>query len=219
MSELWTDADPDRLLADYHAVEPRVQAGCRPSYREVMARALGAVGAIEGLDDSGRTRRRARRIIAGLARVRRGPRRPRRGARARVEARRALQHRSRPAGGLGPQPRGAVRPGDHRGRRRLVQARAGPLGDVPGARRHVDAHVHVAASLFHDIAPASGWAFPRSGSTGWARPARSPESPSCETSSGLADTLDDAEATRPRAPWRPRRGRRRARARPGRRRP
>jgi 2-haloacid dehalogenase len=46
---LWPDTDRERLLADYHAVESRVQAERDLSYREVMRRAANAVGAIEGL--------------------------------------------------------------------------------------------------------------------------------------------------------------------------
>jgi 2-haloacid dehalogenase len=49
MGELWPGADAQRLLADYHAAEPRVQADRDLGYREVMARSLAAVAAIEGL--------------------------------------------------------------------------------------------------------------------------------------------------------------------------
>ena len=50
LSELWPDVGRERLLADYHAVEPRIQAGRDLSYREVMRRAAAAVGAIEGVE-------------------------------------------------------------------------------------------------------------------------------------------------------------------------
>ena len=46
---IWPDADPQRLLARYHAVEPLVQEGRSLPYREVMARVQRAVAAIEGL--------------------------------------------------------------------------------------------------------------------------------------------------------------------------
>jgi 2-haloacid dehalogenase len=46
---LWPDADSSRLLARYHAVEPLVQEGRALPYREVLARCLRAVAAIEGL--------------------------------------------------------------------------------------------------------------------------------------------------------------------------
>jgi 2-haloacid dehalogenase len=50
LAELWPAADRERLLADYHAVEPRVQAQRDLTYREVTRRAATAVGAIEGLE-------------------------------------------------------------------------------------------------------------------------------------------------------------------------
>jgi 2-haloacid dehalogenase len=42
-------ADPNRLLRLHHLVEPRVQEHGELSYREVLARCLAAVSAIEGL--------------------------------------------------------------------------------------------------------------------------------------------------------------------------
>jgi 2-haloacid dehalogenase len=46
---LWPDADLDRLLGLHHLVEPRVQEHGELSYREVLARCLAAISAIEGL--------------------------------------------------------------------------------------------------------------------------------------------------------------------------
>jgi 2-haloacid dehalogenase len=46
---LWPEADPNRLLSLHHLVEPRVQERGGLSYREVLARCLAAVSAIEGL--------------------------------------------------------------------------------------------------------------------------------------------------------------------------
>lgn len=45
---LWPEVGRELLLADYHAVEPRVQADRNLSYREVLGRATAAVAAIEG---------------------------------------------------------------------------------------------------------------------------------------------------------------------------
>jgi len=45
---VWPDGDPDRLLRRHHAVEPLVQEGRALPYREVLARCLEAVAAIEG---------------------------------------------------------------------------------------------------------------------------------------------------------------------------
>jgi 2-haloacid dehalogenase len=46
---LWPEADPNRLLGLHHLVEPRVQEHGGLSYRGVLARCLAAVCAIEGL--------------------------------------------------------------------------------------------------------------------------------------------------------------------------
>jgi 2-haloacid dehalogenase len=46
---LWPKADPNRLVRLHHLVEPRVQEHGGLSYREVLARCLAAVCAIEGL--------------------------------------------------------------------------------------------------------------------------------------------------------------------------
>jgi 2-haloacid dehalogenase len=40
LAELWPDADADRLLERYHEIEPRVQQGSSMPYREVLAQAL-----------------------------------------------------------------------------------------------------------------------------------------------------------------------------------
>lgn len=49
LGDLWPNESRDRLLADYLAVEPRVQAERDLHYREVMRRATEAVAVIEGL--------------------------------------------------------------------------------------------------------------------------------------------------------------------------
>jgi 2-haloacid dehalogenase len=46
---LWPEADPEHLLRLHHAVEPLVQAGRKIPYRQVGARTLRAIAAIEGL--------------------------------------------------------------------------------------------------------------------------------------------------------------------------
>jgi 2-haloacid dehalogenase len=48
---LWPEADSDALLRSYHEAEPRIQAeGGELPYREVLARSLGAVAADAGLE-------------------------------------------------------------------------------------------------------------------------------------------------------------------------
>jgi 2-haloacid dehalogenase len=50
LSQLWPDADAHGLLARYHEIEPKVQAGSYLPYREVMARTLEGIAEAEGLD-------------------------------------------------------------------------------------------------------------------------------------------------------------------------
>jgi 2-haloacid dehalogenase len=47
--ELWPHADSERLLSLHHTVEPRVQEHGELTYREVLGRCLAAVAAIEDL--------------------------------------------------------------------------------------------------------------------------------------------------------------------------
>jgi 2-haloacid dehalogenase len=49
LQRLWPNTDRQRLLTRYHAVEPLIQEGRSLAYREVIARALRAIAAIEGL--------------------------------------------------------------------------------------------------------------------------------------------------------------------------
>jgi 2-haloacid dehalogenase len=49
VQRVWPDQDPEHLLRLHHAVEPHVQAGRKLAYREVGARTLRAIAAIEGL--------------------------------------------------------------------------------------------------------------------------------------------------------------------------
>jgi 2-haloacid dehalogenase len=46
---VWPDADTDRLLELYHHVEPLIEEHGELTYDEVLVRALAATGAIEGL--------------------------------------------------------------------------------------------------------------------------------------------------------------------------
>jgi 2-haloacid dehalogenase len=49
LHSLWPEADRERLLSHYHAVEPHIQEGHALPYREVQARSLLAIAAMEGL--------------------------------------------------------------------------------------------------------------------------------------------------------------------------
>jgi 2-haloacid dehalogenase len=50
LARLWPDADAGALLTRYHALEPGVQAGRGIPYRQVMAEVLSALASAEGLD-------------------------------------------------------------------------------------------------------------------------------------------------------------------------
>jgi 2-haloacid dehalogenase len=50
LGSLWPDADREVLLARYHQVEPRIQEGSALPYRQVMARALEGIAEAEGLE-------------------------------------------------------------------------------------------------------------------------------------------------------------------------
>jgi 2-haloacid dehalogenase len=49
LAGLWPAADADALVANYHRIEPTVQEGRGISYRQVMAETLGALAVSEGL--------------------------------------------------------------------------------------------------------------------------------------------------------------------------
>jgi 2-haloacid dehalogenase len=49
LRRLWPSADADRLLGEYHVIEPLIQAGRDLAYREVGARALRALAGLEAL--------------------------------------------------------------------------------------------------------------------------------------------------------------------------
>jgi 2-haloacid dehalogenase len=48
LARLWPAADPDALLARYHEIEPTLQAGRGTPYRRVMAEALAGIARTEG---------------------------------------------------------------------------------------------------------------------------------------------------------------------------
>jgi 2-haloacid dehalogenase len=50
LAEIWPGEDPERLLDGYHRVEPTIQAGTGIAYRTVMAQTLAGLAAGEGLE-------------------------------------------------------------------------------------------------------------------------------------------------------------------------
>jgi 2-haloalkanoic acid dehalogenase type II len=160
VAELWPDADPQRLLEHYHAVEPRIQAGRDLAYREVTARALAAIAAIDALEiPDGRGDAIASSLpswppfaeVAGSLREARE-----RGWRLAALSNTDPDLLTASIGAIGV-------PFD-------MTITAAEAGSYKPARGHwdafrerageIDAHVHVAASLFHDIAPCAKMGLP-----------------------------------------------------------
>jgi 2-haloacid dehalogenase len=155
LRRLWPDADADRLLSRYHAIEPLVEDGRSLSYREVGARTLRAIAAVEGLPleredeyafgDSLPDWPAFSEVPSALAQLRQNGWRLAILSNTDPELLRAsLEHIGVPVD------------------LRITAAEAGSYKPAHGHwqrffetthadRRH---HVHVAASLFHDIAPA-----------------------------------------------------------------
>ena len=152
---LWPDADPQRLLEHYLAVEPRVQADRDLTYREVMSRSLAAAAAIDALQvPAGREGALGEslpswppfeEVPAALAEAR--DRGWRLAALSNTDP--DLLAASLEAIGvpfdltITAQEARSYKPAP--GHWEAFRERAGDVGD----------HVHVAASLFHDIEPAS----------------------------------------------------------------
>jgi 2-haloacid dehalogenase len=154
LASLWPAADADALLAAYHRHEPAIQAGSGLPYRRVMAEALGRVAAEAGL-----------RLPAGRADAL-GQSLPRWPVFPEVPAALAeLRSRSWRIGILSNTDPDLLDaslaaigvPVDER----VVASEIGSYKPAPGhwlafaARTAADParHVHVAASLFHDVEP------------------------------------------------------------------
>jgi 2-haloacid dehalogenase len=153
---LWPDADRDELLERYHEIEPRVQLDGRLSYREVLTQALVLLAESEGLELAGGDRTRLAdslpewsphpEVPAALGELRR------RGWRLAVLSNTDPDYLAASLERIGV-------PVDVR----VTAAEAGSYKPAHGhwerlfEREDIDRarYVHVAASLFHDIAPAA----------------------------------------------------------------
>jgi 2-haloacid dehalogenase len=190
-AELWPDADLDQLLSRYHEVEPRVQAGTGKPYRQVMAESLRLVAEHEGLELASEDEDALGRSLPGW--------------RAFPEVRDelwALRERGWSLAILSntdPElldasiqtigvPVDAVVTAREAGSYKPAHGHWHRLFERPDVDR--DHHVHVAASLFHDVAPCLDLAVP----VVWInREGEDPDPPptaELRDLSGLAETLD-----------------------------
>jgi 2-haloacid dehalogenase len=158
MRRLWPDAERDRLIRTYHGVEPLIQEGEGASlpYREVLTRALRAVAAIEArplaepeagtLADSLPSWEPFEEVAPALAELRE------RGWRLAILSNTDPDLLAASLARIGVPVELAITATD-----------AGSYKPAPGhwdrffadSGADPDRHVHVAASLFHDIAPAA----------------------------------------------------------------
>lgn len=157
LAALWPEADATRLLGRYHQIEPAVQAGPVLPYRSVMAEAVARLAAAEGLalPPGGRDA-----LAASLPRWPVFPEVP-----SALRALRLAGWRLAILSNTDPDLLQASIdaigvPVDER----VVASEIGSYKPAPAhwqtfsARTGADPerHIHVAASLFHDIAPCAG---------------------------------------------------------------
>jgi 2-haloacid dehalogenase len=192
LARLWPDADSDTLLASYHEIEPQVQREGPAPYRDILGEVLRRVAATEGLvlpQDEGDALARSLpewppfpEVPEALREIRR------RGWRTALLSNTDPDLLEASIGLIG-------LPTDAR----ITFTEA---GSYKPARGHWDRffaetdadpslHVHVAASIFHDIEPANAlglravWVNRAGGTSGVPRAAEIPDL------SGLPDVLDE----------------------------
>lgn len=154
LAELWPEHDADLLLATYHEIEPEVQRGRAVPYRQVLAESLERVAHREGLELAEEDREALATSLPSwppfpevpgvLAELRR------RGWRLAILSNTDPDLLAASLEQIGV-------PVDLR----ITAAEAGSYKPAPGhwerfferSRAVRDRHVHVAASLFHDIEP------------------------------------------------------------------
>jgi 2-haloacid dehalogenase len=161
LATVWPRADAEALLERYHEVEPRLQEGRGIPYRQVLTEALGAIAASEGLDLPGeRTDALARSLPSwppfpdvrdALAVLRE------RGWRLGILSNTDPDYLDASIAAIGV-------PVD-------LRVTASEIGSYKPAFGHWETffrtsgaarerHVHVAASLFHDVAPCASLGLP-----------------------------------------------------------
>jgi 2-haloacid dehalogenase len=155
LTDLWPGADGEALLTLYHQLEPAVQAGRGMPYREVMAETLAAVAALARLEIAPGEEDALRASLPGWPVF---PEVPIALAEVRSRGWRLAILSNTDADLLDASLRAIGVPVDLR----IV---ASDIGSYKPAVRHWEAffaqsgadrdrHVHVAASLFHDVEPA-----------------------------------------------------------------
>jgi 2-haloacid dehalogenase len=191
MSALWPEADRQRLLDILHTVEPLIQEGRSLPYREVLARALRAVAAIEGLPLA---REQEYALAGSLPTWAPFPEVP--------EALRALHERGWKLGILSNTDPDLLAASLNRigvpVALAITAAEAGSYKPAPGhwetfwrlSGVDPERHIHVAASLFHDIAPALTLGIPAVWINRLDEESRLPRAADLPDLNGLADVLD-----------------------------
>jgi 2-haloalkanoic acid dehalogenase type II len=191
LSRLWPESDTDYLLRHFHTIEPLVQEGRSLPYREVGARTLRALAAVEDLPLPAD---REYDLAESLPNWPVFPDVP-----AGLQAVRAAGWRIAILSNTDPDLLAASLdrigvPADLT----ITAPDAGSYKPAPGhwttffARTGVDraAHVHVAASLFHDIAPCATMGIPAVWINRNAETSPLPRAGELPDLRGLADLLD-----------------------------
>jgi 2-haloalkanoic acid dehalogenase type II len=193
-TNLWPEADEQRLLQHYHAVEPRVQAGRDLTYREVMARALAAVAALDDLGVPGDRREALAESLPRWAPFSEVP-----------DALREARERGWKLAALSNTDpdllTASVEALDVPFDLMITASEAGSYKPASGHwdqfRFQVgdpDAHVHVAASLFHDIEPCARMGLPAIWINRLGESSELPRAAELRDLVGLGDTLDGVAA-------------------------
>ena len=191
LARLWPDADADVLLARYHEIEPRVQLGGSLSYREVLTQALRLLADAEGLElrpedepalaDSLPSWRPFPEVPGELEELRR------RGWRVVLLSNTDPDLLAASRKQLGVELDGqitAAEAGSYKPAHGHWRAFYERYGADPGQ------HVHVAASAFHDIAPAAELGLPAIWINRLGESSDLPRAAELRTLAGLADELE-----------------------------
>jgi 2-haloacid dehalogenase len=191
-TSVWPDLDADRALHLHHAVEPLAQEHGELSYREVLARCLRAVAAIEGVEippgeedalaDSLPSWPPFEEVPGALRELRE------RGWRLVILSNTDPELLATSVEAIGV-PFDAT----------ITAAEAGSYKPAPGHWQRFfadtgaarDRHVHVGASIFHDIAPAARMDMPVIWINRLGEDSDTPRSAELPDLSRLAETLDE----------------------------